>query len=54
MYQHMYSPRVRYRDEGRYRDREQMYLGRQEVILVLVVAGYQWEVDNDKEGRVDS
>lgn len=34
-------------------DKERMYLGGQEVILVLVVAGQQREVDNNKEGRVD-
>lgn len=40
-------------DEGRYTDIERMYLDRQKVILVLVVAGQQREVDNDREGLVD-
>lgn len=40
-------------DEGRYRDRELMYLGGEEVIPRLVAIGYQREVDNAKERRVD-
>lgn len=44
---------VRYRDEVRYRDKDWMYLGGKEVISRLVAVGYQWEVDNDIEGRVD-
>lgn len=39
--------------EGRYRDKERMYLGEQKVILGLVAIGYQLELDSDKEGRVD-
>lgn len=53
MHQHKNKYQVGYRDEVRYNDKEWMYLGRHEVILVLVAAGHQREVDNDREGRVD-